>query len=425
MRNLLRGKLSSGLGGAQTAAAKRLSVGLALAALTLWGFAGWTWWVLLPLLVAGVVARLLVWLFFEPWREWAGPAVLAAVVVFLMTWTSVWADLLAAGLVGLALAWVLRTASPTWLRWAALGVGLALVLSGGLGEFVVWANTRSADRQAAQDDHDLAVSKLRPTSGNGMVLAVVRAVSEDNADTGCWLFAPAAAAELARTTGASDCAAAIHRLHGQITSPRDYANAQPSSSSSGPDAAGVVRASGCDLYTAVGMLDQGPPGGPKLGQLTLAKDPRFPSGGYLITGYARCGAAPPGIPPTSSAPPDVLPSYGPGYAGVLARAIAERDAGVCAYFTDQGKRDFAAAHHAPDCAAAVRALAAGVADPHAYRDPLGATETTGPAGKSIDACHLSWPTAGTGRTPGPQLGTLTLVDGPAGHGYLIAGFRSC
>lgn len=426
VRNLLRGGQLSGV---TTPSAKLVSVALAGAALVLWGFSGWVWWILLPLLVGGMVVRLLVWLFFEPWRDWAGPAVLAAVVVFMMGWTSVRAVLVAFGVIFLVFAWHLRMSSPKWLRWIPLVLGLAGVLGGGIAEFVVWANSRAAYEQAERDQHDLAVAKMRQNSGIGMMHALIRAVSEDDPRWGCWMFTPAAAAEFAAVHGAPDCAAAFHRLHAQITDPRAYANANvPFSDSSdnrgGADEPGIVRVSGCNIYSPVGILDEGPPGGPKLGQLRLEKDPRFPSGGYLITGYTRCGVLPPGVTPTTPQPPPVLPSYAPGFAGTLAAAAAESDTEVCVYFTEQGKREFAAAYGVADCAAAVQALAAKVIDPKAYAtSPQGATQGKANGKTTVDACHLTWRPGAP--PPGPQLGTLTLATGPRGQGYLIDGYRPC
>ncbi|PXY16478.1 hypothetical protein BAY59_38630 (plasmid) [Prauserella coralliicola] len=387
---------------------------------------------LLPLLVAGVVVRLLVWLFFEPWRDWAGPAVLAAVIVFLMGWTSIRAVLVAFGVIALVFAWHLRMASPKWLRWVPLALGLAGVLGGGIAEFVVWANNRAAYEQAEQDQHDFAVARMRPDSGIGMMHALIRTVSEDDPQTGCWLFTPPAAAEFAQVVGAPDCPAAIHQLHGQITNARDFANATvpfgDSTDNRGGTEGGGVRVSGCNMYTPVGILDEGPPGGPKLGQLRLEKDPRFPSGGYLITGYTRCGVLPPGVTPTTPQPPPVLPSYAPGFARTLAEAVAERDTEVCVYFTEQGKREFAAAYGVADCPAAVRTLAAKVTDPKTYSDPQDATQDKADGKTTVDACHLTWRKFGNKPgdvAPGPQLGTLTLTAGPRGQGYLIDGFEPC
>jgi hypothetical protein len=102
------------------------------------------------------------------------------------------------------------------------------------------------------------------------------------------LFTPQAAAEFAAVIGVANCTAAIHILHGQVTNPSAYANATvPLADNTGPDKDGVAWVNGCDLQVNTGMFQWGPPGGPKLGQLRMEKDPRFHEGGYLITGYTR------------------------------------------------------------------------------------------------------------------------------------------
>jgi hypothetical protein len=407
-----------------------ISTGLFVAALVLWGFTGWTWWILLPLFGASLIIRLVMSLFFEAWRQWAGPAVLVVVVVFLMGMTTWRADLMAFGTVGHGIAWGLRLVSPKWMRWVALGVGLAMVLSGGLAQFVVWANNRAATERDWQAEHDREVSRLRPDHGVGMMNALIRSVSEDDQGMGCFLFTPPAAVEFAEVTTAPDCPAAIHKLHGQITNPRAYANATVSiSDSTGPDKENVARVSGCNMQVSTGAFESGPPGGPTLGQLRLEKDPHYPTGGYLITGYTQCGVLPPGVTPTTATPPPILPSYAPGYAGTLAEAAAERDTDVCVYFTDQGRAQFAAALGVANCAAAVRALGARVTDPELYRNPHDAKEGKAPDGTvNVDACHLTWSRLGSqpgDPPPGPQLGMLTLTTGPRGQGYLVDGYRPC
>lgn len=409
-----------------------VNAGLAAAALVLWAFADWTWWVLLPLFVASVLSRVVFSLFFSAWQEWAGSVVLVAVILFLTTWSSGWALWIAIGVALLGVAWGLRLVSPKWLRWVALGLGLVLALTGSTVEFVTWANGRAERERMDQLSHDLDVAKMRPTSGVGMFWGLVRSVSEDDPRWGCWYFSPEAAQQFADVVGAPDCPAAFHKLHGQITDKRSYVNAQiPTTDSHYPDKGEPAWASGCNLATTTGILESGPPGGPLLGVIRLDKDPRFNgAGGYLITSYTPCGTLPPGVVPKPPERP-LLPSYPPSYAAMVASRVATGDESVCLYMTDRGQAEFAAAWGASDCAGAVRVLAGKVTDADRYRQPQDAKEgAKGADGRLvIDACRLTWyrwgDKAGT-PPPGPQLGYITVTrPDPAEVGWMIDGWRLC
>lgn len=105
---------------------------------------------------------------------------------------------------------------------------------------------------------------------------------------------------------------------------------------------------------------------------------------------------------------------------------------VCFIFSPRAQRQLAAAHGAPDCAGAIRALGAQVTDRLDYINNLwlpGAATTRGPSPdvQVVDACHLDFsailddtPTA----TPGPQIGVLTLQQ-QDGEGSLIVDYRAC
>ncbi|GAB3902483.1 hypothetical protein GCM10029964_093030 [Kibdelosporangium lantanae] len=71
-------------------------------------------------------------------------------------------------------------------------------------------------------------------------------------------------------------------------------------------------------------------------------------------------------------------------------------------------------------------MRAKVTDPEVYADPHGATETPGPAGRTlVDGCHLTWSSWSGSSRPGPQVGRLELEHPPGNAGYLITGYRSC
>ena len=91
-------------------------------------------------------------------------------------------------------------------------------------------------------------------------------------------------------------------------------------------------------------------------------------------------------------------------------------------FRDEAARaPFAAAVGAPDCAGAVRSLAAQVADAPLYARGRAPSTTAGEV-VTVDACHVTWP---TGATPGPQLGILTVGRVGAQTTYVVTAFRPC
>ncbi len=411
--------------------ARNLGTGLFVAALVLWWFTDWTIWVLLPLIGGLILVRLAMPLFPPAWRGWAGPALALVIVLFLMTMTTATASLVAFGLVVLLIAWGLRMASPTWARWVALGVAVAMMLGGGIAEFVTWANNRSLSAQADRDRRDMEIASTRPSSSIGALHLLVDGIAGDDAARACWLFSPPGAADFAGVVGAADCPAAIRTLHGQLTGPTSaYFDVRvPYDDSTPTDATGVARVSACNMFTRVAG-DEVPVPGLVLGQLRLEKDPRFPSGGYLITGYTRCGVLPPGVTPIKPTPPPVLPSYPPGYAATLAKAVASVDTDVCGeYLTDQAQGQLAVALGVADCPAAIHTLHSKVTDTDLYDQPQDATATAvAPDGSiTVDACHLTWSRWGAppnAPSPGPQLGYLVLQS-PDKVGWIINGYRSC
>lgn len=100
-------------------------------------------------------------------------------------------------------------------------------------------------------------------------------------------------------------------------------------------------------------------------------------------------------------------------------AQASPDAVCDNLLAEPAARQFAGALGQPDCAAAVRALAARVADPGGYADADAPGVGTGDR-LDVDACSMNW-----GPVPaGPQLGHLTI--GPiAPYRYVVTAFRPC
>jgi hypothetical protein len=108
---------------------------------------------------------------------------------------------------------------------------------------------------------------------------------------------------------------------------------------------------------------------------------------------------------------------------VLLSSVGRGDVGpVCdSLLAEPARAPFAAAAGAPDCAAAVRSLAARVDDAAMYGRGRAPSAAAGEV-FTIDACHVTWP---TGATPGPQLGVLTVGRAGDRTTYLVTAFRPC
>lgn len=108
---------------------------------------------------------------------------------------------------------------------------------------------------------------------------------------------------------------------------------------------------------------------------------------------------------------------------VVLSSVGRGDVGpVCdSLLTEAARGPFAAAAGAPDCATAVRSLAARVDDAAMYA--RGRAPSTGAGDdRTIDACRLTWP---TGVVPGPQLGVLTVGRTGTETTYVVTDFRPC
>ena len=115
----------------------------------------------------------------------------------------------------------------------------------------------------------------------------------------------------------------------------------------------------------------------------------------------------------------------------IARPTPDAVADACFVFNPTAGRQLADARHVPDCPAAIRALAAQVADPADYINNLwlpGSATSPGPSGTLVvDACHLDFSSVVDDTPhphPGPQIGILTLAQ-QHGAGHLIIDYRAC
>jgi hypothetical protein len=406
-----------------------LAVGLFAAAMLLWWFTDWAWWILLPLVIGSLVVRMVMPLFFAPWAHWGGHLVLAGVILYLATMTTTAAVVMAIGLVVLAGAWSLRKASPTWMRWVALALGLVMLFGGGLAQAVSTADGRARQEAAEQRDREYRIADMRPDTPGEALSRLVTSISYDDPFWACWLFDKQGSRQFAEVVGAATCEAAVHTLHDQIQPGRTglYGGAKVSPDDiQQSDDRTRLWLDACHMYV-IDHFDYVKPPGPQLGQLTLQLEPQFKAG-YLVTGYTRCGQGVPGRPAPTSTTPATLPTYAPSFAGLMTTAIADHDDDVCELFTPAGSDQFAQAVGVKDCAAALAQLADQVQDPSIYAQPSNSASTTETTdGRPVvDACHLTWDRFNSGAAPGPQVGYLTLAQPePGTPGYLIDGYRPC
>jgi hypothetical protein len=108
---------------------------------------------------------------------------------------------------------------------------------------------------------------------------------------------------------------------------------------------------------------------------------------------------------------------------VLLSSVGRGDVGpVCdSLLAEPARAPFAAAVAAPDCAAAVRSLAARVDDSAMYARGR-APSTPAGDGLTVDACRVTWP---AGAQAGPQLGVLSVGRVGTETTYVVTAFRPC
>ncbi|WP_410617110.1 hypothetical protein [Amycolatopsis sp. lyj-109] len=105
----------------------------------------------------------------------------------------------------------------------------------------------------------------------------------------CFIFAPAAARQLADARYVPDCRAAIRSMAAEVTAAGDYVNnlyLSEQASQSNPDGTMSVDACHLDFRALTDDTPHANPG-PQIGRLTLAQ-PRGQGQGHLIVGYQAC-----------------------------------------------------------------------------------------------------------------------------------------
>ncbi len=124
------------------------------------------------------------------------------------------------------------------------------------------------------------------------------------------------------------------------------------------------------------------------------------------------------------------------------RLIARDDVLTCILFTEPAAAEFAAAHQAFDCRAAVHGARSGITDPDRYGDPIDMApiRVVALADGSVkaDGCAVGWRSR-VGDTapldhgrppaahaaPGPALGMLRAAQIPGTSGWIVVEFTTC
>lgn len=258
---------------------------IAVAALLLWPFSGWSWipWIAgLGLLVLLRLLRLDGLL-----RGWALHLGGVVVVAGLMYSTGPWAWALA-GSIGVLLAGLVQL--PMW-KLAAVGGVLCAISGVGFG----LTTYRTAEQQREIESH--VGDPLRAALGEGqpgrVLPALLQAITSDDVDPMCRLLTPAAEDVVLTATRTRDCAAAVSVLHQRIpagTTVNERSLPQPVAIRGG------WQVDGCATPWAAAT-------GPELGiVLVTQKDPSVKR--FVASGFAPCAARTAGAEParTGSAP---------------------------------------------------------------------------------------------------------------------------
>ena len=392
----------------------------------LWAFSGFAWWV--PVVGIGllILLRLVMPLTPRSWRAWMGPALLITLLILLLTATSIWNWMVAAGLVGAVLGARKRR------HWKPLAVAGVALLIGVIG--TGWQEWQEHQRQQemAWQRHETDLGKILPQSPPAVLQGLHNMLTRADATDACLLATPAARAQFATVHGAPSCENAVHKLASQVTDRSRYPDIDIDYDTTVENTGEHATVDGCSVYWSSALGGVQPDAGPKFGRLTVR---RVGGGGWQITRYEPCGTGPT-FPDSTSAAPDPnappprswdVPTDPTRYVSLLTRSIANSDGNLCdRLFSQAASAQFATAHGTSRCEAAISNLTHQVRNPVLYsRGPV----STIPAQQSgtrtiLDACSVRWMSLDE-TTPGPPPGQLELEPRPDGPGYYIAGYRPC
>ena len=189
---------------------RRGAVGLviAVAALLLWPFSGWSW---IPWAAGiGVLVLLRLLRLDGLLRGWVLHLGGVVVVVGLMYSTGPWAWALAAS-IGILLAGL---AQLPWWKLAAVGAVLCVISGVGFG----LTSYRTAQQQREIESHMGDPMRIALGEGQpGRILpALLQAVTLDDVDPMCRLLTQPAEAAVLAATGAPDCSSAVGAMHQRV-----------------------------------------------------------------------------------------------------------------------------------------------------------------------------------------------------------------
>ncbi|MGH3614153.1 MAG: hypothetical protein ACRDRK_16480 [Pseudonocardia sp.] len=262
----------------------------------LWVLAGWSGTVpavgLAVALVVALLARVVGALLPREGRWIADRAGILAgtgALVVLVVQSSVWAVLVALGLLGLALAFAQPPRARRTLGW----VGVVLVTIGTAGVLVAAAVARS-ERAAAYDAaSERSRAQLLPDSPADALVTLMDAVAQPD-DAGCYLFTDAGRAAFSAAYDAPDCATALRTGGVDVVDADAYPRVEHDSivmQIGADDARAVV--DGCAVRwrpTLDELLNGRRPGTPEPGPrlARIAVEALDGGTGWIITEFSRC-----------------------------------------------------------------------------------------------------------------------------------------
>lgn len=243
---------------------------IAVAALLLWPFSGWSaipWLVGIGLLVLLRLLRLDGLL-----RGWALHVGGLAVVIGLMVSTSPWAWALAAS-IGVLLAGL---AQLPWWRLAAVGAVMCLVSGAGFG----WSSYQ--DRAELAESRAQSQLESRGAQGaerpQGVLPIVLNRISQNVPGPVCDnLLAEPARSVFVASSGEPDCPAAVGKLSAQVSDRAAYARA---------DAPSVPTPDGLLVDACSMSWRSGEAAGPQIGRLTVGQ--KVGGRTYVVTDFSPC-----------------------------------------------------------------------------------------------------------------------------------------
>lgn len=247
-----------------------VGLGVAVAALLLWPFAGWSWIPWLAGLGAALLLRLL--RLDGLLRGWTWHVVGLVVVAGLMLSSGPWAWALAAS-IGVLLAGLVRL--PQW-RLAAVGGVLCVVSVIGYSASAFEAT--ELQRRIDQQRSEQSLSLLGERTPERVLPALLEGIAQSDVTGVCRLLDDPAREQFVHAAGAHDCADAVARMRAVLTEAPRLRDLDMT----------VARNGDTATTNACRTLWARPPlGGPELGVLDL-RQAQPPGRTYFIAGFRPC-----------------------------------------------------------------------------------------------------------------------------------------